>query len=107
MLLRLTYASQLAAGRDQRDIDAIVEGSRSANRARGITGVLSFDGSKIIQILEGPEAEVDALFAKIRTDPRHQGVVDLSRTEIDAVHFEDWGMMHQPVADVFMMSQTI
>lgn len=107
MLLRLTYASLIAAGRGQSDIDAIVEASSEANRRRGITGVLSFDGEKIIQILEGPAAEVEALFAAILADPRHHGVVELGRAAIDKVHFTDWGMMRRPVADVFMMSQTI
>lgn len=107
MLLRLTYASQLAPGRGQSDIDEIVERAEGANRGRGITGALAFDGTKIIQILEGPQPAVETLFQHIKTDPRHHGVTELSRVPIEAAHFAAWGMVQRPVWEVFMISESL
>ncbi|KQT86314.1 BLUF domain-containing protein [Aurantimonas sp. Leaf443] len=103
MLIRLTYASQIAADRDRSDIEAIVEQSRPANQRRGITGVLAFHDGRIMQILEGPEREVLALYERIRMDDRHHGVVELQRETIDVVQFERWGMTSRPLADVLLM----
>jgi hypothetical protein len=39
-----------------------------------ITGALLIYGDWFAQVLEGPEAPVRALYAKIETDPRHEKV---------------------------------
>jgi hypothetical protein len=100
MMIRLSYASQIAAGQSREEIDAIVVAADGANRCRGITGVISFDGKRIVQILEGSSREVDCLFNLIRQDPRHVGIVELARTPIDKRAFAAWGMTLRPASDV-------
>ena len=100
MMIRLSYASQIAAGHSREDIDAIVIAADRANRRRGITGVISFDGKRIVQILEGSSRDVDDLFNQIRQDPRHVGVVELVRTPVDERAFAAWGMTMRPTSDV-------
>ncbi|KQT69036.1 MULTISPECIES: BLUF domain-containing protein [unclassified Aureimonas] len=107
MLIRLTYASLLAPHCDQACIDEIVAKSAPANQARGITGILAVDGDHVLQILEGPETVVLGLFEHIRRDDRHQGVVEIDRTSIEATHFEAWGMVKRSMADAVMMSESI
>lgn len=48
--------------------------SNRANQERGVSGMLSFRKGRYIQLLEGPQAEVDELFQKICSDPRHHRI---------------------------------
>lgn len=105
MLVRIVYASQIAPGCGQAEVDRIVAHAHEANARLGITGVLAFDGVKIIQILEGPSDQVDALYDKISTDRRHQGVVQLSRRFVAVKSFANWSMVRRPIADVYMMAE--
>ncbi len=81
-LFRAVYVS--AASRDLTDgeLAAILDVSRRNNAARGVTGALAYHDRGFVQVLEGPEAAVEALLARIARDPRHTGmsVFDRSRT---------------------------
>jgi hypothetical protein len=72
-LLRAVYVS--TATRDLRDeeLGALLDVSRRDNAARGITGALAYHDRVFIQVLEGPEAAVEALLATIARDPRTPG----------------------------------
>lgn len=91
-MIRLTYASQLAPATTDADIDDIVTRAAAFNRSQGITGLLAIEKNRVCQTLEGPQAEVDALYASIRRDARHSGVLLLDRREIDRPYFQSWGM---------------
>jgi len=73
-LYQILYVSRLAPGAAYGVVNDIVAVSRRANPARGITGVLLFDGEHFGQLIEGSEAEVTALMARIRADPRHTDI---------------------------------
>lgn len=73
---------------------SIVAKSRSANRLREITGALLYDSGVFLQILEGSESEVLALYAKIFQDPRHEQVSVLLQEKIESRLFSDWSMGH-------------
>ena len=107
MLTRLRYASTLAHDTTMEEIDSIVQKAATANRARGITGVLAVEGSSILQILEGPTELVSALFDRIASDPRHTGVVELDRESIEVSRFDDWGMIRWTMPIMLMMSEDI
>lgn len=107
MLIRLAYASTLALHCDRRCINEIVDWSAPANMRRGITGILAVDGDSVLQIIEGPETDVMALFDHIRKDDRHFGVVELDRETIDAPHFGSWGMALRPMSDALMLLQSL
>lgn len=102
MLIRLRYASTLSEATTPADLSAIVAWSAEWNRAHAITGILAVDGRKVMQVLEGPAAAVDALFVQIARDPRHQGVVVLDRGEIPAVSFDDWGMVRRSMVAMLL-----
>ena len=74
---RLIYRSRslLAdGGKDEAALLAILKQARSANAALGITGALMLYDDWFAQVLEGPQNAVEALYAKIKLDPRHSGV---------------------------------
>jgi hypothetical protein len=92
MLVRLLYASRAAAAIDQEELQAILRQSRSANPARGITGVLCFSDGIFLQTLEGGRSAVNALYNSIANDARHRDVELLLYQEISERRFAGWSM---------------
>ena len=93
LLYNVVYCSRAAAGVDGTDVDRIIESARRHNAAHGITGMLVFGSGVFFQWLEGPRDNVTRLMAMLRTDPRHEQMVQLS--EIEEVRerlFPDWDM---------------
>lgn len=96
--IQLVYASRSTFGDDfgvpatRRELLRIVRRSRSHNGANGIVGVLHFGRGCFLQVLEGSEAAVEALFEGIRADPRNTDVTLLRRRAIAECRFGDWRM---------------
>jgi hypothetical protein len=91
MLARLIYASKAAAFRAA-DLADILEVSRTDNQKAGITGALGLLDGVYLQYLEGDDAALEALYAKIQVDLRHQAPVVLDRTFIAVRAFPGWSM---------------
>jgi hypothetical protein len=90
---RIRYVSQFARDLGPADIDAVVARAASNNAARQVTGILMSSGRVFFQILEGPEAAVDELFARIRSDARHRDVLLLATEhDVPSRFFPDWSM---------------
>ncbi len=64
----------------------------SYNATHHITGLLIFSQGFFLQILEGPETQVDDLYTRISADPRHGDIVLLTRTMISIRHFSEWAL---------------
>ena len=69
-------------------------GGTSARRGRAGAGVLYFSNNFFFQCLEGDQEQVEALYNKIATDPRHTRVQTLSLKRIDERLFSDWSMKY-------------
>lgn len=104
-LLHLSYVSRLGPDTSMAELLDEIGHFRAKNLAAGISGCIAFEGDRIMQILEGPTASVNALFQTIRDDPRHVEVIELERKTVEAVSFRDWGMVRRPIADVVFLSQ--
>lgn len=92
MLVRLLYASRAIADVSQDELFKILNESKANNPGVGITGVLCSSGRIFMQVLEGGRAQVNALYSRIVSDPRHQDVVILSYEEISERKFVGWSM---------------
>ena len=66
--------------------------ARSNNEKRRITGALLLTGDWFIQVLEGKEADVRALFSSIEHDPRHDSVEVLDAGPASEQAFAHWSM---------------
>ncbi|MGJ8559260.1 MAG: BLUF domain-containing protein [Litorimonas sp.] len=66
--------------------------SRVTNRARGVSGVLLFSSSIILQVLEGDEATVRALYHRIRKSRSHTNCDVLLARHCESRSFAQWGM---------------
>lgn len=89
-LVRLVYASRALVGDHSASAEAVADilaAARWNNLRDGITGALVFDGTTFGQVLEGPDAAVEAVFRRIRRDPRHETVTALGIQSIGARTF--------------------
>jgi hypothetical protein len=99
MILQLTYASR-PFGYDSAMLTGILFDARRCNTRDGITGALICRNDLFLQLLEGPEAAVEATFARIAADDRHIEVRRLTRRMIpdDERMFGAWAMRDDPAA---------
>ncbi len=99
-LLRAVYVSTASHDLADGELAAILDVSRRNNAARGITGALAYHDRIFIQVLEGPEAAVEALLATIAGDPRHTGMTVCGRSRVDRRVFGGWAMGWVRAADL-------
>jgi Sensors of blue-light using FAD len=92
-LYNVVYCSRATEGVDDDEVQRIVATARRCNAEHGITGMLVFGSGIFFQWLEGPRHEVTALMALLRSDRRHENVVELSAEEdIGERLFPTWDM---------------
>ncbi len=96
-LLQLTYASR-PFGFDAAGLAGILLDARRCNERDGITGALICRDDLYLQLLEGPEAAVEAAYVRIRRDDRHIEVRPLTRRVLpdDGRMFGAWAMRDDP-----------
>lgn len=97
-LLQIIYASASATKMSTSELTEILRLAREKNEKQDISGMLVYHGGSFLQVLEGPETAVNALFAKIEKDPRHGEINVLYRDTIPEKEFEDWSMGYIDVA---------
>ena len=95
-LVRMVYASR-PFGFDAGNLIDILFKSRANNTAADVTGCLICRDDLYLQWLEGPEANVNAIFAKIRADDRHVEITELLQEAATERLFGEWAMRDDPV----------
>ena len=88
----LTYTSLARIDLHAADLEAIHATARDLNALDGISGMLIFNGTHFLQIIEGAETAIDDLVARLRRDPRHSGFEVRDERRIAARSFPDWSM---------------
>ena len=86
----ILYRSRARTGLMAPDLNAIIAASRAWNEPRGLTGLLVYGDmpmvpgapGEFVQWVEGPDAEVDAVFGKIHSDRRHYEIEVLARGSV-------------------------
>ena len=91
-LKSLTYTSRAKLDLSADDLHDIHRTARELNSIDGITGLLVFNGTHFLQIIEGAEAAIDDLVARLRRDPRHSGLEVRDERKVEARSFPDWSM---------------
>ena len=97
MVFRLIYSSKSSEGVGESDFRAIAMFSALNNLARGVTGLLLTHNEEIMQVLEGEESEVRALYTKIEKDKRHHSVKIIVEREVEKTEFASWSMGYRPL----------
>lgn len=91
-MIQLVYVSEATQPFTAESLEALARGSAENNQTQGITGFLVHHDGHFFQVLEGDRAKVEALYAKIEDDDRHQGCRLLYSAESDKQVLTDWFM---------------
>ena len=91
-LKSLVYTSLASLDLRAGDLVAIHETARRLNALDGITGVLVFNGSRFLQMVEGSPEAIDALLERLRADPRHSAIEIRDERTVEARAFPEWSM---------------
>ena len=91
---RLMYRShsRIPAGDRKAELGVLFTQARSRNKARSLSGALLVSDDWFVQVLEGDEQTVRALFARIQQDGRHDSVTLLQSDFVGQRVFARWAM---------------
>lgn len=105
LVYQLVYASTAARPMREDDLLDLLRTAREKNARLEVTGLLLYRNGAFLQVLEGDQETVDALYATIRADPRHTDVIQLLAHDIPHREFPDWAMGFEDLSDAFARSE--
>jgi len=88
----LTYTSLARLDLSASDLEDIHRAARELNSLDGITGLLVFNGTHFLQIVEGSREAIEELMERLRRDPRHTGLEVRDQHRVAQRSFPDWSM---------------
>jgi len=81
-----------ATGVDKSKFQLLLQNSQERNRLQDITGYIFLSKSKIVQLIEGDDTVVDALYNRIKVDIRHTKVTLILDKNIEKRTMMHWDM---------------
>ena len=81
MRIAICYVSTAAPNLSKKEIGDLLRTTEEKNNRRDFTGIFLFSQGNFFQILEGEKEQVEALFSKIKEDPRHYDVLIIFQKE--------------------------
>jgi Sensors of blue-light using FAD len=91
-MFSLVYVSSAVRQFSKAELLTLLEKSRENNTSLGISGMLLYKDGNFLQVLEGEEQQVRALYAKITDDLQHKGSMALLQGFENERAFPDWSM---------------
>jgi len=88
----IMYKSIPKNGVDKGKFKELLASSQQRNQARDITGYIYLSKTKIVQLIEGNDIIIDALFNRIKIDNRHTDVVVILDKKIEKRTMMNWNM---------------
>lgn len=82
MSLRRFICLSTSAALGPADVHAIIASSEKNNPARGVTGLLIYNGRNFLQMIEAEEAALLGLMAVVARDKRHSGIITMLNRSI-------------------------
>ncbi|MFU9136971.1 diguanylate phosphodiesterase [Erwinia tasmaniensis] len=79
MLSTIIYRSHLSDDVPVKTLEKLANQANCKNQSFDVTGILLFNGTHFLQLLEGPEEAVCAIYDRICADTRHHNLVELMR----------------------------
>lgn len=84
------YASGATVPFSEADLGALVEAASVRNAAHGLTGCLVYYNGSFLHAVEGPAAQIEALWEKLQADRRHARLLVLERRVVAQREFPNW-----------------
>lgn len=97
---QLIYRSK-PFGFDEAMLAGILASARRNNARDAITGALICRHDLYLQLIEGPPAAIDALYARIADDDRHCEVKLLLNEDVGERMFPAWAMLDDDAPSLF------
>lgn len=91
-MYELVYYSIASPSLNRKDISDILEVSQQNNSKNNITGCMLYHNDAFIQILEGDQKTVEALYFKIEQDSRHYNARLVYSDNKEERLFKNWSM---------------
>jgi Sensors of blue-light using FAD len=88
----MVYVSSVSAPFSAQERAKLIEQARPQNASRGITSLLLQCETTLIQVLEGPEQEVRATYARIAASAKHRDLRVLLQGHRESRQFPGWPM---------------
>jgi hypothetical protein len=91
-MFTIAYLSNLSRQLSKEELFALATYASENNKKKEICGILLYSGNKFLQVLQGEEAAVKALYEKIARDSRHRNVTVIIESHSMAKEFGNWSM---------------
>lgn len=91
-LIHCIYASAATRQFAAAELTTLLQAARQHNDSAGLTGILLYTEGSFFQVLEGAPKVVEALYAKIEVDKRHDQVTKIVSEAIPSRSFAQWTM---------------
>ena len=88
----IVYFSSSISLFQEADLASLLQQSRDYNALQGISGILLINQGRIIQVLEGKQEIIEALYKRIEQDRRHTDVIKVVDVPIEKRSFVGWSM---------------
>jgi hypothetical protein len=88
----IIYASASIQPFSPKELTDLLAKARAKNRLLAISGLLLYHRGSFLQVLEGEDAAVSALYDRIARDPRHHRCIVVKRSTVVRRSFSDWSM---------------
>ena len=92
------YLSRATPPMSDEELAALLRQARHANAQRGVTGALVYGAGQFMQIMEGEEEVLSALYDRLYRDPRHERILKFADKPVAERTFTDWSMAFRPVS---------
>jgi hypothetical protein len=96
-LQALTYVSSARSPITDAGLRQLLQSARANNQQEGLTGVLLHADGNFMQYIEGPPEALQRVYAIIRADRKHHGLMELFFEQVSARAFSGWTMAYAPV----------
>ena len=94
-LVSLLYMSKATDAMEADQLSGIERTATARNREANVSGLLIYNGTNFVQLLEGEEGMVSATMDRIRQDPRHTNIHVLRHSGVRERECPDWAMRCQ------------
>lgn len=91
-LSHVVYRSRPAKVFSDEELLEMLEVFREKNKSLDITGMLLYDGSSFIQVIEGDDKIISRLYDSIKRDSRHRMVTTIIDEKLNSREFHNWSM---------------
>lgn len=91
---RLIYFSTASWMMAEVELDELLAECRAINQRLAVTGFLLYGDGSFMQLLEGPPEAVGLVYGRLLLDERHQDVIKMADSIVEARNFSDWFMAY-------------